>query len=174
MPLTSAIASYDPGWLNRYDEEATRIRPIFGQRLLEYHHVGSTAVPGLSAKPEIDILAIVDDQMDCEDWTKGLSVLGYVRGRDLSFGHLFYRRNVGRVRTHKIHVCINGHDQIRAMLAFRDMLRSDSDLRERYQELKLRLERENTSGIGEYLDGKKPFIDAVLASLDATYNDAAT
>ena len=57
MPLTRIITSYESEWPRRYDEEVERLRPLFGDALTEIHHVGSTAIPELSAKPEIDILA---------------------------------------------------------------------------------------------------------------------
>jgi GrpB-like predicted nucleotidyltransferase (UPF0157 family) len=162
MPLTSIISQHDPEWPSRFDKEATRIRPIFAVDLVGIYHVGSTAVPGLAAKPEIDILVVVSSQESCESWTAQLSELGYIRGRNLSHGHLFYRRNLERLRTHKIHVCIEGHAQVHAMLTFRDLLIADANLREQYQALKLKLERENTLGIGEYLERKAPFILAAL------------
>ncbi|MCY1539610.1 GrpB protein [compost metagenome] len=91
-----------------------------------------------------------------------MATLGYVRGSDLSAGHHFYRRDVDGVRTHKVHVCISGHAQIARMLRFRDLLRSDAELHQRYQALKLALEAGNRDGISEYLAGKAPFIDAVM------------
>ncbi|VTS39824.1 dephospho-CoA kinase/protein folding accessory domain-containing protein [Streptococcus dysgalactiae subsp. equisimilis] len=94
---------------------------------------------------------------------EALRGLGYVRGSDLSTGHHFHRRDIDGVRTHKIHVCAEGHAQIGRMLRFRDLLRQDPLLRRRYQALKLELEASNTGGIGEYLAGKAPFIDEVMA-----------
>ncbi|MEQ1906431.1 MAG: GrpB family protein [Pirellulaceae bacterium] len=162
MPLTSKIRFYDPEWPCRFDEEAARLRSIFGGNLIALHHVGSTAVPGLAAKPEIDILVVVNSLESCDHWTAQLHDLGYMRGKDLSLGHLFYRRNVHGLRTHKIHVCVEGHAQVQAMLRFRDLLIADQHLREQYQTLKFKLERENTNGIGEYLERKEPFILAAL------------
>ncbi len=166
MPLTSTITGYDPGWPRKYNEEAERLRPIFGDALTEIHHVGSTAVPELSGKPEIDMLVVVDDVNTADKWTIGLTRLGYRRGGDMSAGHVFYKRDVDGVRTHKIHVCREGNVEIEKMLKFRDYLRSHSDVRERYQALKLKLEEANTGGIGEYLDGKAPFIEEVLSAID--------
>lgn len=165
MALTSVIAPYDPAWADRYAEEAGRLGPIFGVALRAMHHVGSTAVPQLSAKPEIDILAVVVGADDLELWDSRFAELGYRRGGDLSPGHRFFKRNVDGVRTHKVHVCDEGHPSISRMLGFRDHLRRDPAARAAYQALKLRLERENTEGIGEYLAGKAPFIDAVVARL---------
>lgn len=59
MPLTSPIMPYDPTWPQQYAAEAARLKPIFNSALIGIHHVGSTAVPELAAKPEIDVLAVV-------------------------------------------------------------------------------------------------------------------
>ena len=95
-----------------------------------------------------------------------LLTLGYVRGSDLSEGHHFYRRNVGAIRTHKIHICRRGHHSVIQMLTFRDLLRSDASLRQRYQDLKMELEATNIGGMAEYLEKKAPFIIAALLEVD--------
>ncbi|WP_311977463.1 GrpB family protein [Bradyrhizobium diversitatis] len=102
MPLTSPIKSYDPTWPQQYAAEEARLKPVFGSGLIGIHHVGSTAVPGLAAKAEIDVLAVVwsDDSLD--DWSRSLTRLGYRRGGDLSPGHHFFKRDVGDIRTHKL------------------------------------------------------------------------
>jgi GrpB-like predicted nucleotidyltransferase (UPF0157 family) len=123
-------------------------------------------VPGLAAKGEIDILAVINLIGTVEDWSGSFEIPGYRRGGDLSPGHHFFKRDVDDVRTHKLHICREGHPQIARMLRFRDHLRQDAADRLRYQELKFKLERENTRGIQEYLTAKEPFIQAVLASLD--------
>lgn len=168
MRLTSTITTYKPEWSTRFAAEADRIRPVIGSALCEIHHVGSTAVAGLSAKPEIDILLIVNRLEETSAWTDRFSNLGYVRGKDLSPGHLFFKRNVHGVRTHKLHVCMQGHVKIKEMLSFRDALRSDASVRTSYEKLKLKLEAENSNGIGEYLEGKAPFIRSVLDRLNAS------
>lgn len=163
MPLTSTITTYDPTWPQRFQAEKTRLGPLFTPDLLAIDHIGSTAVPGLAAKPEIDILVTVRSEEHTARWQPALAGLEYRRGGDLSPGHQFYKRDHAGVRTHKIHVITRGHPKIQALLIFRDRLRADANLRNQYQELKLRLERENKGGIVEYLDGKAPFIDAVVA-----------
>jgi GrpB-like predicted nucleotidyltransferase (UPF0157 family) len=161
----SKITAYDPSWPQQYDDEVTRLAPIFAHTLVEVHHVGSTAVPGLAAKPEIDVLVVVNDCGTADVVVEPLKALGYRRGGDLSRGHAFFKRDVKGVRTHKLHVCLVGHPKIAEMLRFRDHLREHAESRIRYEELKLRLERENTRGIGEYLEGKAPFIEEVLSNL---------
>jgi GrpB-like predicted nucleotidyltransferase (UPF0157 family) len=162
MALTSEISPYNPQWPLLFTAENRRIAEGFGAELIGTHHIGSTAVPGLSAKPEIDILVVVSEHINEVARNEFMRTLGYVRGTDLSAGHHFYRRDVDGVRTHKIHVCVAGHGQIARMLRFRDLLREDSTIRKQYQDLKLRLEANNRGGIAEYLAHKAPYIDALM------------
>jgi GrpB-like predicted nucleotidyltransferase (UPF0157 family) len=112
MPLTSSIQSYDPTWPQQYANEEARLRPIFGSALVEMHHVGSTAVPELAAKGEIDIIAVINLTVTLEDWNPSFEMLGYRRGGDLSPGHRFFKRDIDGIRTHKLHICRNGHVQV--------------------------------------------------------------
>jgi GrpB-like predicted nucleotidyltransferase (UPF0157 family) len=162
MALTSKISEYDSQWPEKFDSEKARLEDVFGTKVIGIHHVGSTAVPGLAAKPEIDLLVVVSDHGDEAAIDQAMASLGYIRGTNLSDEHHFYRRDVEGIRTHKVHVCLTGHWQIPRMLHFRDMLRRDHELRQRYQNLKLELESTNKHGIGEYLAQKAPFIDAVV------------
>lgn len=162
MALTSSITSYDPRWPERYVEAVATLAPIFGGHLMGMHHVGSTAIPELAAKPEIDILAIVATSDTPASWTERFAELGYRRGGDLSPGHRFFKRDVDDVRTHKVHICTAGHRSIDGMLRFRDHLRSHPEDRARYESLKRQLELKNTAGISEYLAGKRPFIEGIL------------
>lgn len=162
MPLTSKIVPYDANWPRLFAIEKDRISPAFENDLVTVFHVGSTAVPDLQAKPEIDILVEIANHDSAVSVQQNLLELGYVRGTDLSEGHHYYRRNVEGVRTNKLHVCVVGHRQSLRMRAFRDLLRSDDDARQRYGELKLQLERENIRGIGEYLEKKRPFIESMI------------
>lgn len=159
MPLTSAITEYDHRWPRLYENEAKRLRPIFGTAYEEIHHIGSTAVEGLAAKPEIDILVVVSCSSNLQRWEADLLRLRYIRGGDLMKDHHFFRRDANGVRTHKLHICPSGHSQIGRMLGIRNHLRRNSEDRSAYAELKLRLEKENTSGIAEYLDAKAPFLN---------------
>lgn len=161
MPLTSVITAYNEHWPRLFAEEAERLAPVFGAVEFEMHHVGSTAVEGLSAKPEIDVLAVVIGTDELSKWTKALRLLGYRRGGDLSAGHHFFKRDVDGIRTHKLHICISGHPIVSRMLRIRDHLRTHHEDRAYYQALKLRLEHSNSAGIAEYLRGKAPFLDTL-------------
>lgn len=159
MPLTSSLMTYDPKWPNLFECEAARLRPVFAKALIELHHIGSTAVPDLAAKPEIDVLAVVKDMTCLDQWQVDLLALGYTRGRDLMKGHHFFKRDHGRRRTHKLHICEAGHPQVERMLQIRDHLRANPEERKDYAALKFRLERDNKTGIAEYLRGKAPYLD---------------
>ena len=161
MPLTSVLRHYDPRWPEMYVRERARLAPVL-PTATEFHHIGSTAVEGLAAKAEIDILALVDREDTPDHWTATIADLGYRRGGDLSPGHRFFKRDVGGVRTHKLHLCVTDHPMALQMLYFRDHLRRHPADRARYAELKFRLEAENSLGIREYLDAKAPFIQSIL------------
>lgn len=165
MPLTRTISPYDQRWPEMFASVAGWLRPVFGEALIDLHHVGSTAVVGLVAKPEIDVLAVVADTNNVNCWTDLLATRGFRRGHHLSLGHLFFRRNEDGIRTHKLHVCLEGHPTAADMLRFRDHLRRCPEDRDRYAALKLRLEAENKAGIGEYLENKAPFITSILLVL---------
>lgn len=162
MPLTSVLTPYDDSWPQMYAAAAQWLRPLFEGALVDLHHIGSTAVVGLLAKPEIDILAVVTDVILVDAWATPLATRGFMRGTDLSVGHLFFRRNEDGVRTHKLHICIDGHPTAIQMLRFRDHLRRCPTDRDQYANLKLGLQAQNTRGIGEYLERKAPFIGSIL------------
>ncbi|MBO6558824.1 MAG: GrpB family protein [Pseudomonadales bacterium] len=166
MPLTSEIVPFDKDWKKRFSAEKSRLETVFSFDAAEIHHVGSTSVEGIAAKPEIDILVVVDERKLPSDWVDSLAELGYVQGSDLSIGHRYFRRDVENVRMQKLHVCREGHSEAARMIRFRDLLRSDALLKEQYEKLKLKLEKENTRGIGEYLDGKAPFVNQALIEKD--------
>lgn len=125
MPLTSSISPYDETWQSMFSMEKSRVQEAFRAELIDIYHVGSTAVPGLSAKPEIDLLVEVSRHDGQTTVNEEMRSLGYERGKDLSPGHHFYRRDVGGMRPHKVHVCPTGHYQISRMLRFRDILGED-------------------------------------------------
>lgn len=167
MVLTSSITKYNDNWPTLFDREAERLRPVFESVLIGIHHVGSTAVVNLSAKPEIDILIIVASTNLLSSWKPSLGELGYKQGKDLQINHHFFKRDVGGVRTHKLHICHDGHPQIRRMLGVRDHLCNNREDRIAYEKLKLRLEQENKHGISEYLDGKAPFLDSLYLKVQS-------
>lgn len=163
MSLTSSLRGYDPSVVDRYDTERIDLEEVFANAVRSVHHVGSTAIPGIWAKPEIDILVILASTDDIDRYASSMESLGYrVRGDIDGDGRFYYSKDTHGVRTHKVHVCPVGLASAWELVAFRDFLLDHRDVAVQYSELKVRLEAENATGMREYLDGKDPFIQNVL------------
>jgi GrpB-like predicted nucleotidyltransferase (UPF0157 family) len=131
------VVAYDPGWPERFEQERIAIQAAIGDAVTGgIHHVGSTSVPGLAAKPVIDILAGVDDLESSRACFEPLTRLDYVYApyrRDEM--HWFCKPDPSR-RTHHLHLVPTGSKRFRDELAFRDHLRSHPEDRDAYAELK--------------------------------------
>ena len=150
------LALYDPKWPEIFEEEARRVRRALGQSCMEIHHIGSTAVPGLLAKPFVDILAVVPD-LSCIE-ARALEEEGFItRGEVIPNGRYFKKMGV--------HLHIFGEDDpnIRKNLAFRDWLRSHEEDREAYAELKKGLARRHGEhNLMAYSRAKTEFIKGII------------
>jgi len=163
MALTSKLIHYDPSWAKRYDEEAAHLTRLFSDHLVSIHHVGSTSIPNIMAKPEIDILVVLDGVDHMEQYAEGMVTLGYdVRGEAPVKGWFYYSKNVNGRRTHKVHVCSVGHKTVWEKLMFKDYMRRNPTRAEEYGKLKVALEAANKGGMAEYLEAKAPFIQETL------------
>ena len=133
--------------------------------LVGIEHVGSTAIPGLAAKPVIDIVVSVTSLADDEAKISALSALGYdCRGENGIPGRLFFRKGLVEFkRTHHLHLVEVGHEQWVSMLAFRDYLRSHPGDAQRYESLKRALAEKFRDNRRAYTNGKAEFVHAVLA-----------
>lgn len=156
---------YDPRWPGLFAEEAKRLRQAIGGALVAVEHVGSTSIPGLSAKPVIDILVGVRVLGEGEKAVPALDALGYeYRGENGIPGRLFLRKGLVEYRrTHHLHMVGMGHEQWASMLSFRDYLRAHPDEAGRYEALKRDLASQFRGDRRAYTDGKAEFVEAVLA-----------
>jgi GrpB-like predicted nucleotidyltransferase (UPF0157 family) len=163
MSLTSNICDYDPQWPAMFEEERLRIQEKLRHLVREIHHVGSTAVPGMKAKPEIDLLIVVKSISDIDAINSGMAELGYdVRGECGIEGRHYYSKNTQSARTHKAHVCEISHSNVARQIAFRDYMRDHPKDAQEYAELKMRLAKSNPKGMAEYLEGKKKYIEGII------------
>jgi len=158
------IFEYNPEWPRMFEEEAAQLKPIWGDQLIAVYHIGSTAVPGLAAKPIIDSMLVIKDISRIHEFDDGMISLGYrPRGECLDAfgtpGRFYYSKDTNGIRTHQAHVMEAGHFDIERKLNFRDYLRSHPAIARAYGELKSKLVEENTRGIGEYIEGKNAFIN---------------
>ena len=160
------VVPYDPLWPQAYTLAATEFRAALGSNLLEIHHIGSTSVPGLHAKPIIDLLAVVADLATVDQRVPQMQSLGYESLGEFGIsGRRYFRRdNAAGQRTHQVHTFQSDSPQIERHLAFRDFLRAHADVARQYGELKQRLALAHPSDIEAYMVGKDPFIKATEAT----------
>lgn len=157
------VVAYDPQWPIMFASEAKLIKQAFGSICLAIHHIGSTSVPGLCAKPIIDMLPVVDNILAVDECIATMESLGYdSKGENgIAFRRFFQK---GReVRTHNVHVYERGDPEIERYLKFRDWLRTHDNDVQAYAKLKLELAQKFPDDIQRYCDGK----DSFVASIDA-------
>lgn len=156
------LAAYDPDWPRQYEREATRIRSLLGERVLLLEHVGSTSVPGLAAKPIIDILLGVADSADEAAYVPPMEAGGYVlRIREPDWHE--HRVFKGPDTDVNLHVFAADSPEIERMVAFRDRLRTNHDERRRYEAAKRELAARHWTYVQEYADAKGDVVEAIIA-----------
>lgn len=161
------IVNYDPHWPTMFDEEAKRLRATLDPSLiLGLEHFGSTAVPGLSAKPIIDILIAVRSLAGAQStFVEALRNLDYVYWADNpKKDRMFFVKGMppfGSRRSHHVHVT-ETHGEMWQRLAFRDYLRTHPGEAETYQQIKRRLAAEHRSDREAYTGGKSAYIESVM------------
>ena len=163
MALTSEICEYDDTSPTRFQAEKKMIEQRLGSLVEEIHHIGSTSIVGIKAKPEIDLLIIVKsiDQIDTIE--SAMSTLGYdVRGECGIPGRYYFSKNVNGKRTHKAHLCIDSHRLALELIVFRDYLQDHPSEAKIYESLKIGLAKKGTAVTREYLDGKVDYIQGII------------
>lgn len=162
------VVPYDPSWPSRYRREAALLREALGDCLVEIHHIGSTSVPGLWAKPIIDILPVVTAVEEADRRRAALEALGYEYLGEFGIPGRRYLRKGGERRTHQVHLFgRESRDEIRRHLAVPAYLRCHPDAARDYAQLKRRLARRFPRDIDGYCDGKDAFVKALeRAALD--------
>jgi GrpB-like predicted nucleotidyltransferase (UPF0157 family) len=156
------LADYDPSWPDLFAREARRIAAGLGERALRIEHVGSTAVPGLPAKPVIDILLVVVDSAEEHAYVSPLEAMGYVlRIREPDWYE--HRMLIREDPTVQIHVFSQGCPEIERLLLFRDRLRSDEADRDLYERRKRELARREWTYVQVYADAKGDVVEGIIA-----------
>lgn len=159
------IVDYDPQWPQRFAAERDRLASVLGPVLAgEVEHVGSTAVPGLRAKPVIDMLAPVRSLDDARDVLPDLAAAGWWHWSEDPEGEerLWLLRPSPEERTHHLQVRATDTAKVRAVLAFRDALRESQALRIEYAALKEWLAQRHPSNRNAYTNAKGAFVNRVL------------
>ena len=156
------LRPYDDEWPQLYGDEATRVVSVLGHKVLRLEHVGSTSVPGLPAKPIIDMLLVVADSSAEQDYVPPMERAGYVlRVREPDwYQHRLFK---GPATNINLHVFSAGCLEIDRMLRFRDQLRSDDADRELYSRTKQELAARRWNYVQEYADAKTEVVAAIIA-----------
>jgi len=153
------IVDYDSSWPARYQLERDRVRRALGGSALRIEHIGSTAVPGLAAKPIVDLLVAVADPDDETVTLTALQAAGYeLRVREP--GHRMFRT---RERDVHVHIWGDADPEVTRHLRFRDRLRRSPADRASYERLKRELAAREWADMNEYADAKAALIEAILA-----------
>lgn len=156
------VAPHNPEWPRLFEEEAARVAAALGKGVVAVHHIGSTSVPGLPAKPIIDMLPVVRriEALDEPEIRERMESLGYEAMGEFGLPGRRYFRKGGNPRTHHAHAYQEGHSDVERHLAFRDYLRAHPDVAREYGELKAELARRFPDDIEAYMDGKDAFVKA--------------
>lgn len=156
------LADYDPSWPAMFAREAERIRQALGEDVVRLEHVGSTSVPGLVAKPRIDILLVVHDSSDEPSYVPALKSGGYVlRIREPNwYEHRVFK---GPDTDVNLHVFSPGCIEIDRMVGFRDWLRTHAEDRALYERTKRDLASRSWRFVQNYADAKTEVVEQILA-----------
>ena len=157
------VVPYDPDWPRQFERAATAIRGALGELLVGIEHVGSTAIPGLDAKPIIDLIVYVPAFEDGFACVAPLAALGYESLGEYGIeGRHYFRRHEDGVSTHHLHMFAKDPAQPRDEIIFRDFLRGHPAVAREYATLKYALAEEHRDRRETYTDAKTDFITDVL------------
>jgi len=160
------IEPYDPRWPSTFETERDALEPVLAPWLVgPIEHIGSTAVPGLPAKPIIDIMAAVRDLASSEPAIEALRALSYCYFDYQADRMHWLCKPSDLERTHHLHLVPYGSSLWRDRLAFRDRLRRDEPLRAAYRDLKLELARAFRDDREAYTEAKTAFVVAALGGI---------
>lgn len=173
-PITITITHYDPQWPILYEEEKARILGVIGDKVMAIEHIGSTAVPGLGAKPIIDIMVAVRHLADAEECIEPLQSVGYeyVPEYEVSIPERRYFRK-GPPEAHRhLHMVERTSDFWERHILFRNLLRAHPEIAQQYYLLKKELATKFGPNRDAYTDAKTSFIESVVAKARASKKPA--
>lgn len=175
MPQHITVLDYDPEWPLKYNKERDHIIEILKDNCLSIYHIGSTSVPGLAAKPIIDIMVVVRSLAQADLAAEKFSDLGYEYLGEFGIAGRRYLRKGGDERTHQLHIFqADDWKNIQRHLAFRDYMRIHKKERDAYATLKKDLAQKFPYDIDGYCDGKENFVremeELALSQYDGSWD----
>ncbi|MDQ0159600.1 GrpB family protein [Alkalibacillus salilacus] len=157
------VCSYNPDWILRFKHEAEKLQEVFISEDIIIYHIGSTAIPGLKAKPIIDIMVVIDNIVRVDQYVDGMRNLGYEpKGENGIPGRCYFQKGGDR-RSHHVHVFEVGSPDIDRHLAFRDYLNTYPNDKHRYGDLKYDLAKAYPHDVASYIKGKESLVEEIEA-----------
>lgn len=156
----TTIVPYQSDWPEKFKIEKENLKKVFGEAALEIEHIGSTSIPGLAGKPIIDIVVMIEDYRQADDFTPLLAKIGYIE-QPASTERNYYTKGMPT----DIHLSIAFTDRggfWPRQIIFREYLRKHPDVRQEYERLKKELLQNDPTGRGSYLGGKTEYVHRVL------------
>jgi len=162
------VVPYDRLWVEQFRREADLISGILGAEFLSIHHIGSTAIPGISAKPVIDIMPIVSNIQRIDAFDAAMKESGYdAKGEYGIPGRRHFVKGSDASRTHHVHTYEPANPEVERHLDFRDYLCAHFDEAQDYARLKIQLAERFRDDIDGYMAGKDAFIKSILVKAQA-------
>jgi GrpB-like predicted nucleotidyltransferase (UPF0157 family) len=156
------VVEYNPCWIRTFEELREFVLPVLSDIIITIEHVGSTSVPGLAAKPIIDMDVVVSTQEEVHTAIQRLANLGYVHEGDLGAkGREAFIPPVDVV-WHHLYVCTVNNEEYKRHILFRDYLRSHLEDSKRYGDLKLKLAEKFSNDRAAYTNGKSALVTEIL------------
>ena len=155
------VVSYNPNWTEIYKEESKKIKNVLSDIIVDIHHIGSTAIPGIKAKPVIDILVEVKDIEAVDQYNNKMEELGYEVMGEYGIPKRRFFRKGGNNRTHHIHIFQVGNEEIERHINFKEYLIAHPDKAREYSKLKEKLTNKYTYDVENYTNGKSDFIKEI-------------
>lgn len=149
------VKPYNEQWLSIFEEEANILYKILDLEVIDIHHIGSTSVNGLKAKPIIDIMPVVKDINRIDKFNVSMMAIGYKPKGENGISNRRYFQKGGDNRTHHVHIYQLGSSEINRHLAFRDYLRAHPEVAKKYGDLKEYLSQRFPYDIESYIKGKE-------------------
>lgn len=168
---TVQLIPYNPAWADEYNKEEANLRDIFGEALIDIQHVGSTAIPGMNAKPLIDIAVAVESLDVVDRFIPDLVKAGYEHMPErITAERAFFPKGPRENRTHHLSIIAAGSDEWTRHIGFRDYLRSHPEAVRDYNELKATLAEKYANDRYAYTAAKKSFIDSIHDKVKSTHS----
>lgn len=159
------VVPHNPEWIRTFEREAGLLKSLMGDLIVRVHHIGSTAIPSIKAKPIIDMIPEVRDIQKVDTFNKKMSALGYINyGEDGLIGRRFFVKCLHNgERLVNAHFYTSNHPEIEQNLLFRDYLNTYPEEAVKYSQLKEKLAARFPHDIGNYVNGKDLFVKAIIA-----------